>query len=169
MPAHLSSRIDYDPLINWLLCLVSQSEPLCLPALLFCSAICTHWKSKPVPPPSTTPSIVYCLVLFFALWPQLSEKERSVNDLGQEIQQFGKIKKKDGSLWQHCFVLLWPLAVSLEKPAIKQLLLKPWIYLQLVWVTTKTTTWTMPSAMSPDIHVLSLIYLSSIHGEFMGF
>lgn len=99
------------PYMNWLFCPVSQSESLRLPAPLFCSAICTHWQSKPPPPLP----IIFCLVLFFVLSLQLLEKEWNVNSLGQGLQQFGY------KTWQSMAalprVLLWPLAVSLEKSA----------------------------------------------------
>lgn len=49
-PARLSSHNNHHPVLIDSFYPVSQFEPPRLPTLVFCSAICTHWKSKPCLP-----------------------------------------------------------------------------------------------------------------------
>lgn len=85
MPAHLSSRTDYDPLlIDSFVLSPSLSHSACLLLCFVLPSVCTDNQSAPSPLP-----IVFCLVLFFVLSPQLLEKEGNVNSLGQGLQQFG--------------------------------------------------------------------------------
>lgn len=87
-PAHLSSHNNYDPVLIDSFYPVSQFEPPRLPTLLFCSAICTHWKSKPSLPIHHFMSCSSLCFLFFFLYSCL-KVEGSVNSLQQWIQQFG--------------------------------------------------------------------------------
>lgn len=50
-------------------------------------------------PPPTSLSIIFCLVLFFVLSPELLQKEENVNRLGEEF-----VKKKMALYIALCFI-----------------------------------------------------------------
>ncbi len=149
MPAHLSSRTDYDPLlIDSFVLSASLSHSACL---LLCSAICTHWQSKPRHPPPHP--IVFCLVLFFVLSPQLLEKEGNVNSLGQGLQQFGyKMLAARGSV---ASCLTTASGSFTREICTKQGLLKSWIYIALIWAMTDENYNKCYVLCRTRVHVLS--------------
>lgn len=108
-------------LINWLFGPVSLSEPLCSPALLFCSAICTHWKSK-------QPSLSVHRFLSCSLFRSFRSVVRHVNSIGQ---------KNNGSRRQHSMCHILSAGSFMWETCTKQLHLKSWIA-----CLRKAATWT---------------------------